>query len=462
MAQSSIPTPSPQAQQVFGLAILVVVIAGTFHDFLYSGGQLFASLHPISAIGYAALGIGLLVRRRLQRGCWIWSLVSGAVIAVSLQRVAEAFIPGWFDVLNAPVFQGWKAAAGFTGSFSTGTAIALAALHASLGMVTRSRAVALACLAIAWAGTMFNLFALSFQLILWQGALSQFSLAAMLFGSAALTALLRSAPLLRPLFSRAPYGSNTRTLAMAAVLVPWVTGAFYVRNAQVIQEQVFGLQFAFALVCWIMLGLVLVIGHAMEGWSAALKQAIRNDPLIRLKTRQGLSESLKTVTDHQGVILFDLDNFETFGEVHGHETADQMMRDIARGTSKSLRHTDILARWGGTQFLAVLPVPNEDGLTVAAERLRALVDSLNPAHFGSNEPRVTASFGVSMVEGSETNIDGASKRAEEALFAAKALGRNRVVRSSTLPINDIDQKAETPLLSAPRPEPTLRPEEDPF
>ncbi|ARE38423.1 diguanylate cyclase/phosphodiesterase (GGDEF & EAL domains) with PAS/PAC sensor(s) [Rhodovulum sp. P5] len=462
MSQSSPPIPSPHALQIFGLAILVVVAAGTVHNFLISGEGASASLHPISAFGYAALGLGLIFHEWIRRGTWIWPLVSGTIVLVSLQKLSEVFIPGWFQVLNAPIFLNWKSAAGFNSTFSIGTAIALVSLHMSFNLARQVRSVALLFLGIATAGTLFNLLSLSFQLILWTGDLSQFSLAAMMFGSAAMTYALRNAALMRPLFSHAPYGFFTRTLVVGAILVPWISGAFYVRNAQINPEDLFGLQLAFALIGWIMLALVLIIGHAMEGWSSALKRAIRNDPLIRLRTRQGLSESFKQVTDHQGVILFDLDNFETFSEIHGYELGNQVMRDIARGTSSSLRHGDILARWGGTQFLAVLPVPNEDGLMVAAERLRALVESLNPETIGSNEPRITASFGVSMVQAKETNIDGAAERAEEALFAAKALGQNRVVRASSLPINDRDITLDKPLLTAPKPEMTMRHEEDPY
>jgi len=418
---------------ILALAILVTVAAGIVYSVLFPDPVV--SLHPVSALGYLVFASGLLHSAEKRRSA-ILCLMSAAIIVVSVQRILEATVPGWFQLLTAPPVQDWTRGLGFSGSFSTGTALVLTTLHLSLYAARSNRLAALLALGAAWATMTFDIMASLFSLILWSGELPVYALSAMMFACVAQTYVLRDAPLLRPIFSRTSYGFHTRILVVGAQLLPWGTGLVYLQYARAPQTDLVLLELAFAFIGWAMLALVLVIGQLMESRDKALKRAIRNDPLIRLRTREGLSETFKRLSKEQGVILFDLDHIEAFYEINGAETGDQLLRDIARSTSNSLRHNDILARWGGWQFLAVLTVPDEATLAMVAERLRALIASLSPEPSGSNEPNVTASFGVSMVGEIETNIDHAAKRAEEALWAAKALGQDRVVRASSLPVND--------------------------
>ena len=123
------------------------------------------------------------------------------------------------------------------------------------------------------------------------------------------------------------------------------------------------------------------------------------------------------------LIMFDIDHFKRVNDVYGHEIGDLVLREMAQLVSSAVRRTDILARWGGEEFVILLPGTTGEAATGFAEKLRASIESHDFPQVG----RATASFGVASLEEKET--DGATliKHADQAMYTAKQDGRNRVV-----------------------------------
>jgi diguanylate cyclase (GGDEF)-like protein len=127
-----------------------------------------------------------------------------------------------------------------------------------------------------------------------------------------------------------------------------------------------------------------------------------------------------------GVIMIDLDHFKNVNDIYGHLAGDEILREMSRRVIDCLREYDVFGRYGGEEFLAIIPDGDYEVAIAAAERIRqALLQ--NPFQFEQQEMIVTASFGVTVCGDADEELDTALQRADEALYQAKAEGRNRVV-----------------------------------
>ena len=128
------------------------------------------------------------------------------------------------------------------------------------------------------------------------------------------------------------------------------------------------------------------------------------------------------------VFLFDIDNFKNYNDANGHLTGDQLLLELASLVQRSIRKEDIFGRFGGEEFLLVLPHTNGDQAMIVAEKVRKLIAS-HPFPFGDRQPlgRLSISGGVASYP--DDGLDGAAMlhRADEALYRAKNQGRNRVL-----------------------------------
>ncbi|WP_422844886.1 GGDEF domain-containing protein [Acidovorax sp. M2(2025)] len=127
--------------------------------------------------------------------------------------------------------------------------------------------------------------------------------------------------------------------------------------------------------------------------------------------------------------LCDVDHFKQVNDTHGHAVGDKVLQAVARTLGAHLREGDLLARWGGEEFLALLPQTDADTAQQVAERVRrAVQDSSVPLEGSGREPpalRVTLSFGVTPVRDAQ-DLKAATARADRALYASKRAGRNCV------------------------------------
>jgi len=131
------------------------------------------------------------------------------------------------------------------------------------------------------------------------------------------------------------------------------------------------------------------------------------------------------------VIMMDIDHFKEFNDHYGHGAGDQCLKKVAHALTDTLsRPGDTLCRYGGEEFVALLPGNDGGGAGVVAERLREAVEALSIAHeYSSVSDVVTLSLGIAFAEPAgehKGTAESLIKRADEALYAAKRAGRNRV------------------------------------
>lgn len=128
------------------------------------------------------------------------------------------------------------------------------------------------------------------------------------------------------------------------------------------------------------------------------------------------------------VMLFDIDHFKQVNDRHGHPAGDEVLRELAGRAMRHVRNVDLVGRLGGEEFIVVMPETSLGGAAVVAERLRAAVadEGFPLRETGENLP-VTISIGVAATGKAEETLERLLKRADDALYAAKNGGRNRVI-----------------------------------
>ena len=163
-----------------------------------------------------------------------------------------------------------------------------------------------------------------------------------------------------------------------------------------------------------------------------LDRLARTDVLTRLPNRRAVSEALHWQVAYVkrsgmplSVVLADLDHFKSVNDRYGHDGGDAVLRHFAEICREQKRETDVCGRWGGEEFLFLLPNTDAAGARVFAERLAEAVRS-SKVDVGGVEIDVTVSMGSSTVWSSESD-EAAVGRADAALYRAKAAGRDRVV-----------------------------------
>jgi len=126
------------------------------------------------------------------------------------------------------------------------------------------------------------------------------------------------------------------------------------------------------------------------------------------------------------LILFDIDHFKQVNDTHGHGIGDQVLQHVVATAHQRLRGADLLARFGGEEFMVLLPETPLAGATRVAERIRAGLES-TPALIAPAPPlRITCSFGVSCADDSMETVEDLLGAVDAAMYAAKHQGRNRV------------------------------------
>jgi two-component system, cell cycle response regulator len=148
----------------------------------------------------------------------------------------------------------------------------------------------------------------------------------------------------------------------------------------------------------------------------------------RAATLRNLERCYRTATDEGGplsTILLDVDRFKSINDTHGHDAGDEVLRELAKRLHVRLRPKDTIGRYGGEEFLVVLPGCDVLDAARVAERLRASVESVPIILPNGVSLRVTASFGVSELR-SARSVPALITYADRALYRAKELGRNRV------------------------------------
>lgn len=210
------------------------------------------------------------------------------------------------------------------------------------------------------------------------------------------------------------------------------------------------------------------LAYLLEQRENLLDEALRNehDRMARLATEDALTglsnrRSFELYLQEswmraqaQGlwlsVIMVDIDHFKRYNDHHGHQAGDRCLKAVADAIASCMRRpVDMVARWGGEEFAVVMPDADPAAARAAAERMRQAVQALSLSHPASTTlPVVTASVGLASAlaaaqsevpSGTLTDASSLLQHADDALYRAKALGRNQVVDS------------EEPLVAHPEP-----------
>jgi diguanylate cyclase (GGDEF)-like protein len=161
---------------------------------------------------------------------------------------------------------------------------------------------------------------------------------------------------------------------------------------------------------------------------ASAEALAQRDSLTGLHNRRAgealLRAQLLATDGNDALILFDIDHFKRINDSHGHPVGDEVLREVAQRCQQRLRKSDFCARWGGEEFLLLVRGSGDEGMLRVAEELREAISSAPIGPAG----QVTASFGVTLLSPGDTPV-ACLQRADQALYAAKAQGRDRVVRA---------------------------------
>lgn len=160
---------------------------------------------------------------------------------------------------------------------------------------------------------------------------------------------------------------------------------------------------------------------------ASLEVLALTDPLTKVANRRALKDNLKDeftrahrMSQEFSIILFDIDHFKAVNDTYGHEAGDKVLVAIADAAKAAIRDIDMIGRYGGEEFLVVLPGTELAAALEIAARIKDLVSTVNV-----QDIHCTASFGVANNVGL-TNVAEMIEIADEALYAAKDTGRDTI------------------------------------
>jgi diguanylate cyclase (GGDEF)-like protein len=170
----------------------------------------------------------------------------------------------------------------------------------------------------------------------------------------------------------------------------------------------------------------------LQAVNAQLQQLSSTDRLTGLYNRGHWEESLKVAyARHQrhgnatSLVMFDIDHFKRVNDTYGHQAGDHVIEQVARLVREHVRDSDVAGRYGGEEFAVVLSDTDKVGARVFAERLRKSVEALEVLHDG-HSIRFTISLGIADLSKPSVNHADLIAWADQALYASKNAGRNRV------------------------------------
>ena len=180
---------------------------------------------------------------------------------------------------------------------------------------------------------------------------------------------------------------------------------------------------------------VAVNKRQLESANTKLQELALRDELTGLLNRRYWESCLeREFARHQrydnpvSLVIFDIDHFKRVNDTYGHQTGDEVIRETARITSQLVRETDFAGRYGGEEFVVLLPGTTLDGAAQFAERLRSTIERQQLDYQGS-PLTFTVSLGVATLADDMAGYKALLERADKALYQSKEGGRNQVTLS---------------------------------
>jgi diguanylate cyclase (GGDEF)-like protein len=157
------------------------------------------------------------------------------------------------------------------------------------------------------------------------------------------------------------------------------------------------------------------------------------DEILERETRRAVRS-----TQGLGLVMLDLDHFKMFNDTYGHDAGDAVLRETAALLLKSVRSEDFVCRFGGEEFIVILPAADLKTTQARAERIRSKLREMTVLHQGRSLGSVTVSAGVAGAPQHGTSPKELIEAADAALYRAKREGRDRVVVADSLPPVDAE------------------------
>ena len=172
----------------------------------------------------------------------------------------------------------------------------------------------------------------------------------------------------------------------------------------------------------------------LEESKEELKLLAATDPMTKLYNRRYFSEVSQNILeiskrdkDDISVIMLDIDKFKNINDTYGHQVGDEVIIELSNKLKELQRKSDVVCRYGGEEFIILLPNTSIDGAKMVAQNIRVDIESIVVYLEQNKELRFTVSLGVSQIDIiNETNIEASLKRADDAMYEAKQTGRNKV------------------------------------
>ncbi|MEW6703233.1 MAG: diguanylate cyclase [Pseudomonadota bacterium] len=180
----------------------------------------------------------------------------------------------------------------------------------------------------------------------------------------------------------------------------------------------------------LLLLLMLLVLHQRKSTRAMQRLAL-TDELTGLPNRRDVLTRLQDLLNDRrprpcALLIIDLDHFKSVNDDYGHLVGDELLKAVAEVLRDAVRPPACLGRLGGEEFVVVLPEAGEPSALAAAEMIRERVQALDPGRWMPGARRLTASLGIAVSRPGRDDVSSMLHRADEALYRAKAAGRNRV------------------------------------
>lgn len=176
----------------------------------------------------------------------------------------------------------------------------------------------------------------------------------------------------------------------------------------------------------------------LEAANTQLQELALHDGLTGLLNRRHWETCLEhefarhnRYSNPASLVLFDIDHFKQLNDTYGHQAGDEVIRQVAEVTRRMVRDTDYAGRYGGEEFVVLLPDTHLEGAVLFAERLRQAIAEQRIVH-GQQELSCSVSIGVACIHADMNSHRMLIEEADQALYQAKAAGRNRVVRQPAM------------------------------
>lgn len=230
------------------------------------------------------------------------------------------------------------------------------------------------------------------------------------------------------------YKNNGKTVYMNSRLVPQFGWYLLVEqfedpsHSRILKTLMVNLAISLGITVVVLFMANLTIG----GYQRRLEEMATTDKLTSLANRQifevlfdqAIKNSRRRGCDLSAIML-DIDHFKLVNDNYGHPAGDMVLQAVARTAKDQVRDSDIICRWGGEEFMVLLPDCNLEEAGNVAEKIRHAVENLKDLAWGGRSISITASFGVTQFLAKES-MEALVRRVDGALYTAKKNGRNRV------------------------------------